>query len=118
MTPLACIFPSEAEALLVARFISGNPDAMGLPADGWVTDEATGERYYYNIAAFGTLYWPNEGPVDLDDLPDLVPYGYEDPETGAVTEGYCLIGLWSGDFESLPFPLHAFMVDSLPVVFG
>jgi hypothetical protein len=126
VTPLWCIFPDKEEALTVARYLSGNPDVMELPPDGWLRDlDAEGNeigRTYYNIAAFGEMYEPvlNEDgtpSLDAEGNPEMALLVWTNAD-GTTQPGYCLIGLWHGEFDTVPFPLQAFMVTDLPVQFG
>jgi hypothetical protein len=119
-THLSLIFPTKDEALLVARYISGNPEVEEFPPDGWVTDPETGAQFYYNICALGTQMYDTgktnpDGSAKLAPIMWVVEYDQGPPDTW---EAYCMIGLWHGSEETIPFPLQAFMVQDLGVRYG
>lgn len=91
---LYCVFPDEATALQVAQALTGDPNIIALPPDGWFNG------VYYNIdVLFGT------GHVWIE---------------GVQQPGYHINGLWNGPEESIPAALAQFRVyPETPVcVFG
>lgn len=94
LTHLTLTYPDKETALQVARALSGNPNVVEFPPDGWLGDS------YYNIVDVGEVYTPSV----INELGEVIS-GHE------LVPGYHLLGVWRGSIDTVPNPVRAAHVD-------